>query len=247
LWRRRRGHIVAVMKLRIAALLLLTLWVFVIPSALAAGKVKRPALPKVVYIRFQLSESFQRVSPGTGNVQSSATIDEVQAIKPHDLKRDSIIPALRLRSAGITARTPGSNGATCDYTGKLASGAEPEIGLRHARNKIYGLVPWPDQVGGNWSFKTVPTGCPSSPSFSPLQGPTVLSSPGVPFSAIDRFYDAIFPISVPKGQRKIKVSMSSDAVFTGETDQTRANGLITISYGRCPTGVKRCKPTNGKP
>ena len=35
---------------------------------------------------------------------------------------------------------------------------------------------------------------------------------------MERFYDAIFPITVPKGERKIKVSMSGSGNIPGETD-----------------------------
>ena len=213
---------------------------------------KRPKLPHVVYIRFQLSESFQRVSPSTGTQKLVATSDVVQEITPADLKRDHIIQALRVVSSNLTAELPDGPANKCLYSGTLGKQGAPEIGLVHGtHHRIYGVVVWPAQNEGSYGQKPNTgnsSNCPPSALFTPLEGPSVSSSPGVgSFTAMQRFDNAIFPVAVPKGQKRIRVKMSSFGNIPGETDQTRANGLITISYGRCPAGLKRCKPTNGKP
>ncbi len=209
---------------------------------------KKPKLPHVVYIRYQLSESFQRSSPSEGTVKLTATGDVVQEVSAGNLGRDTIVHGVRLISSEFNAEVPSGSGGTCVYTGKLTSHSVAEVNLVHSHHRTYGLVTWPVQHDGSYVQKTNSPGCQVPVLISPLEGTKVLSSPGVgSFSSMERFENAIFPVSVPKGQRKIKVSMSSDENFGSETDQTRANGLITISYGRCPSGLKRCKPTNGKP
>jgi hypothetical protein len=212
----------------------------------------KPKLANVVYIRFQLSETFQRDSPSTGSQELTATSDIVQAIAPADLKRDHIIHALRVVSSTFTAELPAGGSGTCSYTGALEKHGAPVIRLEHgAHQRIYGMVVWPAQNEG--SYQQTPSNlnssnCPPSALLTPLEGPSVSSSPGVgSFTVMQRFDNAIFPVAVPKGQRRIRVKMSSLGNVPGETDRTSATGWITISHGRCPSGLKKCKPTNGKP
>jgi hypothetical protein len=111
------------------------------------------------------------------------------------------------------------------------------------------MVGWPDRTGLAFTqtlARGSASGCPTQAQFSPLQGPTVTSTPSSKLSAGARFYSAIFPIPPRHGtQSTINVSMSTSGAVAGQTDRTTAHGVIRISYGRCPTGVHTCTATNG--
>ena len=156
-------------------------------------------------------------------------------------------------SSSLTAESADGPATKCLYSGALGIHDAPEISLVHGTHqRIYRMVVWPAQNEGSYGQKPntgKSSNCPPSALFTPLEGPSVSSSPGVGgFTAMQRFDNAIFPVAVPRGQKRIRVKMSSGlGNIPGETDRTSATSWITISHGRCPSGLKRCQPTNGQP
>ena len=113
--------------------------------------------------------------------------------------------------------------------------------LKHAHHKTYGFVSWPNQAEGSYTQRPHPLNAPSCPAsalFTPPEGPVASSPSVVGFTATQRFDNAIFPVVVPRGQRKIKVKMSSFGNIPGETDQTRARGLVTCQLRPLPVGAE---------
>ena len=216
------------------------------PGGAAQAGAARSSPP--VYIQFQLTETYQHAQPKTNSTWgSTASVDEVQPATVAELSQNTVLGGYRVLSDRFTAQLA-SGQQKCSWTGSLTQGEAPEMTITRVGGHSYGMVGWPDRTG--LAFKQAlargsASGCPAQAQFSPLQGPTVSSTPSSRLSAGERFYGAIFPIPPRHGtQSTISVSMSTSGAVAGQTDQTTARGVIRISYGRCPTGVHTCTATN---